>query len=476
MRELALRRTAQRVDEQLLTHMQAHAIPGPWAAGERILVCIDEDPRSAALVRYARRLAERLQAPWTALHVETPAQLRSLRGSERDRIADTLRLGERLGGEAVTIPGAATWPMTSIAYAQANNVTHIVVGKPAARAGRDRARLRGPRVHPPGRRHQRSRHRGRRRASRSRRRPFGRSAEAKPRSSPSLWPRTAGRRGGAGHRPGRCSPSLDVENVALVFLTAVLAVAVRFGLWPSLFASPRGVAGFNFFFLPPLYTFTIADPDNVAALFFFASSPSIAATSRRASDAGDRGAPARRGPRRISTSSAASSRAWHARRPALGDGAPDRLDAQGAGRAPACRSRARSPCKAGYPPEDQLDEADLAAAKWALENNRPAGRGADTLPGAKRLFLPMRTGRGTVGVVGIDSDKPGPLLTPEQRRLLDALVDQAALAIERMHLVEDVDRAKLAAETDRLRSALLTSISHDLKTPLAAILGVGQQR
>ena len=97
--------------------------------------------------------------------------------------------------------------------------------------------------------------------------------------------------------------------------------------------------------------------------------------------------------------------------------------------------------------------------------------GSDTLPGAKRLFLPMRTGRGAIGVIGIDSDKPGPLLTPDQRRLLDALIDQSALAIERVRLVEDLERAKRAAEADRLRSALLTSISHDLKTPLAAVLG-----
>jgi two-component system sensor histidine kinase KdpD len=118
-----------------------------------------------------------------------------------------------------------------------------------------------------------------------------------------------------------------------------------------------------------------------------------------------------------------------------------------------------------------LDDADLAAAKWAWENNRAAGRGSDTLPGAKRLFLPMRTGRGAIGVVGIDSDKPGPLLTPDQRRLLDALIDQSALAIERVGLVEDLALAKRTVETDRLRSALLTSISHDLKTPLAAVLG-----
>ena len=127
--------------------------------------------------------------------------------------------------------------------------------------------------------------------------------------------------------------------------------------------------------------------------------------------------------------------------------------------------------KAGYPPEDTLDDADLAAAKWAWENDRAAGRGSDTLPGAKRLFLPMHTGRGAIGVVGIDSDKPGPLLTPDQRRLLDALIDQGALAIERVRLVEDMDRVERTAETERLRSALLTSISHDLKTPLAAVLG-----
>jgi two-component system sensor histidine kinase KdpD len=127
--------------------------------------------------------------------------------------------------------------------------------------------------------------------------------------------------------------------------------------------------------------------------------------------------------------------------------------------------------KAGYPPEDQIDQADLAAANWAWSNDRPAGRGSDTLPGAKRLFLPMRTGRGPIGVIGIDNDRTGPLLTPDQRRLLDALVDQGALAIERVLLVEDMDRVKRTVESDRLRSALLTSISHDLKTPLASVLG-----
>jgi two-component system sensor histidine kinase KdpD len=127
--------------------------------------------------------------------------------------------------------------------------------------------------------------------------------------------------------------------------------------------------------------------------------------------------------------------------------------------------------RAGYPPEDTLEDADIAAAKWVWQHGTAAGRGADTLPGAKWLFLPMRTGRGTVGIVGLDSDKTGMLLSPDQRRLFDALADQTALAVERVNLAEDIDRNRLSAETERLRSALLTSISHDLRTPLASILG-----
>src|SRR5580700_2856201 len=126
LRELALRRIADRVDEQLLTHMQAHAIPGPWAAGERILVCISEDPRAAGLVRYAKRLADRLHAPWTALSIETARSL-ALSEEERDRVADTLRLAERLGGEAMTIPsGLRRIADDVLDYARENNVTQII--------------------------------------------------------------------------------------------------------------------------------------------------------------------------------------------------------------------------------------------------------------------------------------------------------------------------------------------------------------
>ena len=233
------------------------------------------------------------------------------------------------------------------------------------------------------------------------------------------------------------------------------------------------VLAYNFFFLPPLYTFTIADPENVVALFFFAV---VAVIASNLDGAGARpgGHRARSAPRTTEDLYLFSRKLAgidHARRSALGDRLSDRADAEGARRAAAAGRRQRLAVRAGYPPEDTLDEADLAAAKWCWEQATPAGRGADTLPGAKRLFLPMRTGRGAVGVIGLDSDQPGPLLTPDQRRLLDALADQAALAIERINLAEDIDRARLAAETERLRAALLTSISHDLRTPLASILG-----
>ncbi|MBP2292975.1 sensor histidine kinase [Azospirillum rugosum] len=473
LRELALRRTAQRVDEQLLTHMQAHAIAGPWAAGERLLVCVNEDPNVGAMVRYARRQAERLRAHWTAVHVETPRDLR-LAEAGRDRIADALRLVERLGGEAVTIPGTDV-ASTVVDYARANNVTHIVIAK----SGRSRwsELLHGSVAHdlircagdisvhviagdagdpiPPK---------------------TVRTAPV-PRTPVEWLPYLAGTGYvaaalGAGHV---LRLVLDLNNIALVFLTAVLASAVTGGLGPSLFASLVSVLAFNFFFIPPLHTFTVADPENIVALFFFAVVAVIASnlTARVRAQAVTARQRAKttedlyRFSRKLAGVAAMDDLLW-----ATAYQIAAMLKVRVVVLLPEGETVA---VRAGYPPEDVIEDADLAAAKWAWENNRPAGAGADTLPGAKWLFLPMRTGRGAVGVVGIDTDagggKPGALLTPDQRRLLDALIDQAALAIERVNLAEDVDRARLTAETERLRSALLTSISHDLRTPLASILG-----
>src|SRR3954468_10078969 len=472
LRELALRRTAERVDEQLLTHMQANAIAGPWAAGERILVCLSEDPRAAGLVRYTKRLADRLHAPWTAVAIETRRSLQ-LTDEQRDRLADTMRLAESLGGEALTIPAAGRRIADDvIGFAQANNVTQIIIGK--STRSRWFEMTRGSVVHDLVRRA----------GNISVHVIPGDELAAEP--APKTAVQTAARAEAFDARPYlkalgitalglaaavAIKPYFGIENVDLMFLTAVVAVAVRYGLWPSLLASVAASLAYNFFFLPPVYTFTITDPTNVAAFFFFMLIAfvvsNVAGRVRTQADAAIG---------RIRT----TEQLYAFSRKLAGTGTlDDVLWATAYQIALMLKVRVvlllpdegLLTVKSGYPPEDDLDQDDLAAANWAWSNDPPAGRGSDTLPGAKRLFLPMRTGRGPIGVIGIDDDRTGPLLTPDQRRLLDALVDQGALAIERVLLVEDMDRVKRTVESDRLRGALLTSISHDLKTPLASVHG-----
>src|SRR5712692_4154545 len=267
LRELALRRTAQRVDQQMLNYMRAHAIAGPWAAGDRLLVCVSESPTSLALVRHARRVADRLGAKWTAIYVET-TRYHHLSEAERDRIAESLRLAEKLGAETLTIPGRRIVDEL-VAYAQANNVTQIIIGK--SHRSRWFELLHGSVVHE-----------------------LARSAgqisvqviagEAVPNAEIDKPVSTAERPppfdflpyiASSGFVAGALAVGLAlkqflaISSLSLVFLTAVLASAVRFGLFPSLFACIVSVLVYNFFFIPPVYTFTIADPENVVTLFFF---------------------------------------------------------------------------------------------------------------------------------------------------------------------------------------------------------------
>ena len=470
LRELALRRTAQRVDEQLLSHMRAHAIAGPWAAGERVLVCVSEAPSTAGLIRYARRVADRMQVPWTAIYVET-ARTQRLADAERDRIADFLRLAERLGASTITIPGRNIAEEV-VAYATANNITQIVIGK----SSRSRwfELVHGSVVHELVRKtgeisvHVIS----------------ADDSETVPPKSVQTHP---------GIEPFRVEPYLgsaaavaialgiglllkqfiDVQSISLIFLTAVLASAIAWGLWPSLFTVIAGVLAYNFFFIPPLYTFSVGDPENVLALFFFLIVAVIVSnlTARTRTQVVTA---------RLRAKTTAELYAFSRKVAGIGD-LDDLLWATAYQISSMLKVRTvlLMPAKegdgldvaSGYPPEDQLDSADMAAARWTWEHNRRAGRGADTLPGGKRLFLPLRTESGPVGVLGIDRDMPGPLLTPDERRLLDALCDQGAVAIERIALAKGLDEARVLAETERLRAALLTSISHDLRTPLASILG-----
>lgn len=472
LRELALRRTAQRVDDQMVSYMRAHAIQGPWEASERVLVCVNERPGAVALVRYGRRLADRLHASWAAIHVDTP---RVQRASEtgRDRVAEALRVAERLGGQAVSVPASSVADGV-IEYARANNFTHIVTS--TAQRSFWWELFRGSAAHEIIRRAgDISVHVVPEQLTRAMR---GIGAKRTPPAGAArgrTWDPVAYGASlamvAAALLIGLLFQRFGITNVALVFLAAVLASAVSYGLWPSLFACLVAMLAYNFFFLPPRFTFVIADPDNVVALFFFTGVAIIASwlsarVRAQAISARERATTTESlylFSRKLAGVFTLDDLLW-----ATSFQFAQMLKARVVILLPEGKSIA---VRAGYPPEDTLDEAELAAAKWVWEHASAAGRGADTLPGTKRLFLPMRTGRGMVGVVGLDSDRPGPLLTPDERRLFDALSDQAALAIERINLSDEMDRARIAAEAERLRSALLTSISHDLRTPLASILG-----
>jgi len=471
LRELALRRTAQRVDAQMRDYMRAHAIEGPWAAGERVVACLDPSPQALDVLRAARRTADRLRAPLLALYVENERHA-ALNEAERAALTEAQRLAERLGAEVHVVPGRAI-DEEVLAFCRQNNVTRIVIGK----SQRSRLfELRHGSV-----------------VDRLVRNAGGIAIEIAPSGT------AAAASPPAASRPRHTVEALHllegavtvalatafgvgihsqvpISNVSLVFVVPVFIAAMRHGLVASSFAAILAVLSYNFFFLPPLYTFTIADPHNVVALFFllFIAILASALASRLRMQTVRLRAEARRSAdlhgfgRKIADVTTLDDLLWvvvaqlaRTLRVEVVVLMPERRAD------PASRLQVR----AAFPPEDEIDEADLAAARWSWDHDTPTGAGTDTLPGARRLFLPLGTAQGKVALLGVLAGEQAGPLAPEQRRLLDALSDQAAIAIEKMLLVEQVNEERVASERERVRSAMLASVSHDLRTPLASIIG-----
>jgi two-component system sensor histidine kinase KdpD len=470
LRELALRRTAQRVDRDMTDYLQAHAIGGPWPAGERILVCINEHPSSAELVRRARRFADNFKATWTAVYVEGSRHL-NLNETQKDRIADTMRLAKRLGAEVATVHGGDIAPAI-LEYARRHNVTQILIGK-STRSGwfellhgsvvrelmRDSdtisviaVKAEGDAVAPKSVATAAA-------AEGTAWRSYAWSALAVAATVAVAWGFNA-------------VMAHAVASIAMFFLVPVFFSAVSFGLRPALATAFTSVMAYNFFFLPPRFTFTIADPNNLVSfsvlLLVAVTAANLAARVRSQAQLAAQRAAVAGELYQFTGKLAASARV------------DDILWAASFQIASMLKSNVvillpdaggRLEIRVGYPPEDELDVQDLAAATWCWERGVATGRNAETLPGAKRLFLPMRTGQGLVGVIGLTAQSASGLYSPEERRLLDALLDQTALAVERSQLVERVDEAQVRAKADKLRVAILSSLSHDLRTPLASILG-----
>ncbi|MBS0539088.1 MAG: sensor histidine kinase KdpD [Proteobacteria bacterium] len=471
LRELALRRTAERVDDQMRSYMREHAIAGPWAAGERVIVCLDPGIGAANTVRAAKRTADALDAELIALYVETPRHA-LLGEAEQARLTEATRLAGQLGAEVVTVPGRSVVEEV-LAVARSRNATRVVVGK--SRRSRWFELRHGSVV------------------SELVRSGSGlvievASSSDKPEPrGPIDWlvgaPRSIGpyfegvlTTGLATALGVVIDTHVNLSNISLVFVVPVVIAAARHGLLPSLWVSALSVVSYNFFFLPPLYRLTISDPANVVALFFLmfvAVAASALGTRTRAQ------AQAARREARTTADLYAFSRKiagvvdlddllWivvtHLAR---------LLNAEVAVLMPEKTPGDAGPLtlRAAFPPDSEFHDADLAAARWCWDAEQATGRGTDTLPGGRWLFVPIRTSRAPVGVIGILSLGEPAVLPEPARRLLEAVGNQAAVAIERVALAADIDQARIGAERERLRSAMLTSVSHDLRTPLASIIG-----
>ena len=252
----------------------------------------------------------------------------------------------------------------------------------------------------------------------------------------------------------------------MIGIGLVLLAAAYLGFRSAIILSVIGAAAFNFFFLPPIYTFTIADPANVVALVMFGLVAAL--TSHLAALGRSRLAAARR-----HAGDLAQLYAFSGKLAGIGDldgllwATAHQIAIMAGTRVVILMPEAggRLAVRCGYPPEDILSDSDIAAARWAWDHATPAGRGAAVLPGTRWRFQPLGTERGRVAVLGLDSPPADGL-----GALVDALADQAAVAVERVNLAADIDRARLLAETEKLRSALISSLSHDLRTPLSSIL------
>jgi two-component system sensor histidine kinase KdpD len=469
LRELAMRVAADRVDAQMTAHMRSRAIPGPWPTEDRILVCINESPVAKTLVRTAKRAAERARAPWIAVNVVTPSSA-TLSEAAKDAIAETMRLAESLGAELATLDTTSNVAGAILDFARSRNVSRIVVGRPRPRrllARFFRETVAEELI---------------RRAEDFEIALISASAEEARRSiiaAPSLAPErnpdaylwatvAVAAAGGLVYLINRFFP---VESLALVFLVGVLLVAIRFGLWPSIYASVLSFFVYNFFFTEPQFTLHVADEEVVLTLVLFLAAAVLTGNlaARLRNQAAAQRATAQRTTslyefsRKIASAASFDDVVWAA--------------VYHVASTLRCRSLVIGPDEdgalkiaGGYPPEDRLEARDWGAAKWAWEHVEPAGWSSGTLPSSRWLFLPLTTAQGPQAVLGVSFESDRPLAAAE-RRLLEALVDQVAIAIERARLTADIEESRLRSETERLRTALLSSVSHDLRTPLVSIIG-----
>ena len=466
LRELALRRTAERVDQQMEVYRRDHAVVRTWPAGETIMVCVNLKSRGPRLVRAARRMAAGLHAKWIAVYVQTSRHL-GLPEAERSGASETLRLAEQLGAETVTLTGDDVSGQL-LSYARERNVTKIIAGKPVR--PRWKAWV------------------------------FGSVVEELVRTSGGIDIYVISGEEGEGRprppRPARrriewaryvqavavvvvctglnwlMSPYFGVTNLIMVYLLGVAVVAARFGTGPSILTSILGVAAFDFFFIEPYLTFAVSDTQYILT---FAIMSMIALLISGLTGRLHQQAEASRQRERRSAMLYSMSRDLAARRKVadLVTAALQHL------------REVFSSHVAMFLPDHtgrlilqrheqvffELDPKEAGVAQWVYDHGRQAGLGTDTLPSSGALYWPLQGSQGPIGVLAIRPVQAGRLFDPEELHLLETFANQIASAIERARLAKESHLAQVQAETERTRNAILSTVSHDLRTPLAAITG-----
>lgn len=467
LRELILRRTAERLDADVRAYRREHAIGATWPAAERILVCVGPSPTSARLIRGARRMAAGLRAPWIAVHVEA-GDAHPATPQDRERLQAHLRLAESLGGEVARLSGQHVSDEI-LRYAREHNVTRIIIGKPTH--GRWRDILRGSLVNRlvrgsgdieihfiSGDEH---------------------AAPMEPRPRPQarklnlVGPALALLLVAAATALGVVARSqLSQPDLVVIFLLIIMFIAFRRGRAAALTAAVLSVAAYDFFFVEPFYTFNVAQVRHLLtfAMMFVAGLVMSGLSNRLRRQESEARARENRTAAlysltrgltmALNAQAAAAIAAEHAAEVFGGEAAVVLRE----GNEVVIGGRSR--------PYVSLSDEEMSVAHWVADHGRPAGQGTDTLPGVPITCVPIKAAGDAIGVLAV-RDPSQEMLEVEQRGFLDAFIHQVALAIERARLIEDAKSAALRARDEETRSAVLSSVSHDLRTPLAAIIGAG---
>jgi two-component system sensor histidine kinase KdpD len=473
LRELALRRTADRVDAAARASLDQERTPRARFARDRLLVALGPDPQAEQLVRAAKRMADALDADWTAVYVETP-QLMRLSEKQRNRRIDMLRLAESLGAETVTLDGP-TAAEALLEYARTRQVTRVVVGAPKRRGlralyrpsavtqlvknarGFDVMIVAAPeRLEP------------------VEERPGSLTADDR---QPMRWSRYVW----ALAITAICtvlaasmSPAFELSNLVMLYLLGVTVAGLRLGRGPSVVTAVLNVAAFDFFFVPPRGTFAVSDVQYLVTFGVMLTIALVIATLVANVRQQTRVAGARE---RRTALLYAMSRELTATR---GISSMARIAIRHVAEVFQCQATVLLPNASGkleYPRDPPIPGAfrgsDLAVAQWVADHGQRAGLGSDTLAAAPALYLPLGDAERKLGVLAVLPSNPRRVLLPEQRHLLETFAGQIGVAVERARLAEAAEGARIAGERESLRNTLLASISHDLRTPLSVIAGAG---